>query len=62
MYQHAINFIISERGKSKLNIAFIKNLFHKETSLMQYDPMFLGDPLKHWEPVAHRQNNISRKT
>jgi len=62
MYQHAVHFIISERGKSKLNITFIKNIFHKETGFMQYDPILLGDPLKHWEPGAHRQSDISHKT
>ena len=62
MYPHAVHFIISERGKSKLNITFTKNLFQKEPGLMQYDPILLGDTLKHWELVTHRHSDISRKT
>jgi hypothetical protein len=62
MYQHAVHFIFSERGENKLNITFTKNLFHKEASLMGYDPMLFGDPLKHCEPVTHWHSDISHKT
>lgn len=42
MYQHAVHFLISERGEDKLNITFIKS---KEPGLMGYDPLFW---MIHW--------------
>jgi hypothetical protein len=53
IYQHAVTFIISERGGKELNITVTKNLLHKELGLLRYDPMLLGDPLKQWEPFSH---------
>jgi len=62
MYQHAVHFIISERGENKLHITFTKNLFHKEPGLMGYDPMLLGNPLKHWGTSRPLTSDISHKT